>query len=105
MNRQLETRMKKLEEKSPVGPSAIIVYAKWDELNENAIAASFVRPPPTDVPIFVFTEQMTTDEWLASVRRGQEDPTWSETHGGSCCAFRRMHSAKKIHVADRPVKC
>jgi hypothetical protein len=74
MNRQLETRMKKLEEKSPVGPSAIIVYAKWDELNENAIAASFVRPPPTDVPIFVFTEQMTTDEWLALCPEGPGRP-------------------------------
>ena len=105
MNRILENRMKKLEEKGPRGPSAIIVYAKWDELNEDAIKASFVGPPPTDVQIFVFTDEMTVEEWLASVRKHQEDPTWHETHGGSFYAFAGMGSAKRIRVADRPVKC
>ena len=105
MNKQLETRMKKLEEKEPDGPSAIIVEARWDELNEDAIKASFVGPPPTDVQIFVFFAEMTTEEWLASAKKGQEDPTWYETHGGSFYAFKGMGSAKRIRIADRPVKC
>jgi hypothetical protein len=74
VNKQLETRMKKLEEKGPSGPSAIIVEARWDELNEDAIKASFVGPPPTDVPIYVFFAEMTTDEWLASARKHEEGP-------------------------------
>ncbi len=106
MNRILENRMKKLEEKGPAAPSAIIVYAKWDELNEDAIKASFVGPPPTDVPIYVFSEQMTLEQWLASHRKYEEDPTWSKTHGGApIIAFPGLHSAKRIRVADRPVKC
>jgi hypothetical protein len=105
MNRILENRMKKLEEKGPSGPSAIIVYAKWDEPNEDAIKASFVGPPPTDVPIYVFSEQMTLEQWLASHRKYEEDPTWSKTHGGSFYAFSGMGSAKRIRVADRPVRC
>jgi hypothetical protein len=83
MNRTLENRMKKLEAKDIGSPPAIIVYAKWDELNEDAIAASFIGAPPTDVPIFVFSEPVTSEQWLAGVRKWQEDPTWHKTHGGT----------------------
>ena len=106
MNRQFASRMKRLEDKGPSGPSAIIVYARWDELNEDAINAAFVGPPPSDIPIYVFTECMTVEEWLASVRKHQEDPTWHKTHGGKpIVMFPGLHTAKRIRIADRPVKC
>jgi hypothetical protein len=67
--------------------------------------AAFVGPPPTDIPIYVLTETMTVEEWIESCRRGMDDPAWAETHGGSLSVFRGMESAKRIHVADRPVRC
>ena len=47
------------------------------------------------MPIYVFFEEMTIDEWLASAKKGQEDPDWHKTHGGSFYAFRGMSSARK----------
>jgi hypothetical protein len=61
MNRSLETRMKEVEEKGLPGPSTIIVYARWDEPNEDPIKAAFVGPPPTDIPNYVFTETLTVE--------------------------------------------
>jgi hypothetical protein len=33
------------------------------ELNEDAIRNAFAGPPPTHIPIYVFTDRMTVEEW------------------------------------------
>jgi hypothetical protein len=69
----------------------------------NAISGAFVGPPPTDIPIAVFTEPMSTEGWLESWRRSEADPEWAKDRGGTFFAFVGMLEAKRVRVADRPI--
>jgi hypothetical protein len=100
VNKTLATRMKKLEATGLGGDiNAIIVYAKWNELNEDAVRRSFIGPPPTDIPIYVFTEEMTTEQWLERFGPNRKGDDYWKDRGGSFCIFAGMHEAKRIRVA------
>jgi hypothetical protein len=105
VNKTLDTRMRRLEA-AGLGnkTTAIIVYAKWDELNEDAVRRSFIGPPPTDVPIYVFTEQMTSEQWLERYGPNRKGDDYWKDRGGCFCVFVGMQQAKHIRVADRPVR-
>jgi hypothetical protein len=100
MNKTLSTRLGKLEASTP-STSAIIVYARWDETNEEALAAALPGPPP-GMPVYIHTERMSVEEWLQCVKRGLENPEWDRARHPRDGFFPGMFTAIRISVVDRP---
>jgi hypothetical protein len=101
MNKTLFSRLGKLETRAP-SASAVIVYARWDETNEEALAAALPDGPPPGLPVYIHTERMSVDEWLKYVKCGRENSDWDRARHPTDGFFPGMEAAIRIRVAQRP---
>lgn len=99
MNKTLVTRLGKLETSTP-SASPIIVYARWDETNAEALEAALPDGPPPGISVYIPTERMSVEEWLRFVKCGR-DPEWDRARHPRDGFFPGMEDALRIPVANR----